>query len=232
LQFQLAYTWSRSFDYTSNLENSSFNGPGFNYFNIAQNYGPSANDAPQRFVASFIYTLPFYQWSHHLRPLVDGWNIAGIATFQHGFPVEVSSNTYEDLQWSYPDAYYAAPGRAEVTGAPLNINHNPRNSANNYWLNPAAFTTNPVGAIGNANRNPFYGPGINNWDLAIEKQVHFTESKYLELRFETFDSFNHAQFAAPDGTIGDPNFGRILGVQQGTTNYDGRVVQLAGKFYF
>lgn len=232
LQFQLAYTWSRAFDYTSNLENSSFNGPGFNYYNIGQNYGPSANDAPQRFVANFVYTLPFYRLGHHLRALTDGWNIAGIATFQSGFPVEVASNSYNDLQWSYPDAYYAPPGRAQVTGAPISVNHNPRSNLNNYWINPAAFTTNPLGAVGDASRNPFYGPGINSWDMAIEKDVHFTESKYLELRLETFNTFNHAQFAPPDGTVGDPNFGRVQGVQQGTTNGDGRVLQLAGKFYF
>ena len=67
LQFQAAYTWSRYFDYTSNLENSAFNGPGFNDFNNAQNYGPSANDAPQRLVMNFVYTLPIYKYGHHWR---------------------------------------------------------------------------------------------------------------------------------------------------------------------
>jgi hypothetical protein len=75
--------------------------------------------------------------------------------------------------------------------------------------------------------------------MALEKDIHFTESKYLELRLETFNTFNHAQFAAPNGTIpaaGTPasqnTFGQILGVQQVTTQGDGRVVQIAGKIYF
>lgn len=236
LQFQVAYTWSRYFDYTSNLENSSFNGPGFNNFNTAQNYGPSANDAPQRLVANYTYTLPFYKYGHHWKALTDDWNISGITTFQSGFPVEVFSIAYDDMQQAYGYAYYAPPDHAQLTGAPLQINHNPRtalaqgNPGN--WVNPAAFTTNAPGTTGDANRNPFYGPGLNFWDMALEKSIHFTESKYLQLRLETFDTFNHANFAAPYQYEGTSIFGQILGVQQITTNGDGRVVQLAGKIYF
>lgn len=236
LQFGVAYTWSRYFDYTSNLENSAFNGPGINNFSVAQNYGPSANDAPQRLVVNFTYTLPFYKFGHHFRALTDGWNLTGIGTFQSGFPVEVYSLGYNDLQWSYPDAYYANPAHGQLTGQALDINHNPRNNTigglQNYWLNPNAFTIAPNGTTGNANRNPFYGPGLNFWDMALEKDIHITEAKYFELRLETFNTFNHAQFAQPDGYVGDPNFGRVLGVQGATTNGDGRVVQLGGKFYF
>jgi hypothetical protein len=238
LQFQVAYTWSRYFDYTSNLENSAFNGPGVNNFDVAGNYGPSANDAPQRLVMSYTYTLPFYKLGHHWRRLTDDWNLSGITTFQSGFPVQVAELAYNDLQWSYPDAYYAPPDHAELTGIPIGVNHNPRNNTNastglqNYWINPAAFTFPANGTIGNSNRNPFYGPGLNFWDMALEKSIHFTESKYLQLRLETFDTFNHANFAAPDANVGDPNFGRVLGVAQITTNGDGRVVQLGGKIYF
>jgi len=239
LQFQVAYTWSRYFDYTSSLENSAFNGPGINNFNVAQNYGPSANDAPQRLVVNYRYTLPFYKLGHHWKRLTDDWNLTGIATFQKGFPVQVFSNSYNDLQWSYPDAYYAPPGHAKLTGQAINVNHNPRNNTigglQNYWFNPAAFTTNDPGTTGDASRNPIYGPGLNFWDMALEKDIHFTESIYTELRLETFNTFNHANFAAPDANCCaniDPNFGRVLGVQSITTNGDGRVVQLGLKIYF
>jgi hypothetical protein len=236
LQFQASYTWSRYFDYTSSLENSAFDGPGINNFNVAQNYGPSANDAPQRLVVSYHYVLPFYKLGHHFRRLTDDWSLSGITTFQHGFPVQVFSLGYNDLQWSYPDAYYAPPDHAELTGTPIGVNHNPRNNTigglQNYWINPAAFTIPNNGTIGNSNRNPFYGPGINYWDMALEKDIHITESKYVQLRLETFDTFNHANFAAPDANVGDPNFGRVLGVQSISTNGDGRVVQLGGKIYF
>jgi hypothetical protein len=239
LQFQASYTWSRYFDYTSSLENSAFNGPGFNALNFAQNYGPSANDAPQRLVASWTYVLPFYKFGHHWKRLTDDWQLNGIATFQSGFPVAVYSVMgWDDQQSVY--GFYAPPDRSDLTGQPLNINHNPRPAlaSNNAadWVNPAAFTYNAPGTVGSANRNPFYGPGLNFWDMSLEKDIHLTESKYIQLRFETFDTFNHANFGSPYSYIGIPQyglpFGQILGTAPITTNGDGRVVQLAGKFYF
>jgi len=44
----------------------------------------------------------------------------------------------------------------------------------------------------NAKRRFFYGPGVNNFDLALHKVTNITESKTLEFRFETFNAFNQA----------------------------------------
>jgi hypothetical protein len=100
-------------------------------------------------------------------------------------------------------------------------------------LNPASFAVPANGVMGTADRNPFYGPGLNFWDMALEKAVKFTESKSLELRMETFDTFNHANFAAPFDIVGPGfPFGEVLSTQQITTNGAGRVVQLGAKIYF
>ncbi|HTC48336.1 MAG TPA: carboxypeptidase regulatory-like domain-containing protein [Candidatus Aquilonibacter sp.] len=232
LQFQAAYTWSRYFDYTSSLENSAFNNPGFNALNFARNYGPSANDAPQRLVVNYVYTLPFYKYGHHWKRLTDGWNLSGIGTFQHGFPVAVFQTAFNDLQGSPSQQFFASPDFVDATGSPLNINHNPRNSPTQQWVNPAAFAIPAVGTQGTANRNPFYGPGLNFWDMALEKSLHFTESMYFQFRFETFNTFNHANFGAPVDDLSSSAFGTVNTVQQISTNGAGRVVQLAGKFYF
>ena len=238
LQFQAAYTWSRNFDYTSNFENSGFNGPGFNPFNFKQNYGPSANDAPQRLVVNYVYTLPFYRLAgHRLRPLTDGWTLTGIGTFQHGFPLNVFEFGGTDLTTAYGTNYYSAPDFVDRTSTALDIGHNPRTSniggTPNAWLNPAAFAVPTNGVMGNANRNPFYGPGLNFWDMSLEKQIKFTESKSVELRLESFDTFNHANFSQPFNVVGPGfPFGEILSTRQITTNGAGRVVQLGAKIYF
>jgi Carboxypeptidase regulatory-like domain len=231
LQFQAAYTWSRYFDYTSNLENSAFDYPGFNALDFGRNYGPSANDDPQRLVLNYIYTLPFYRFTHRWRSLTDDWNLSGIGTFQHGFPVAVFQTSFNDLQFSGNQSFFAAPAFVNDTGAPLDINHNPRSSATQQWVNPAAFSVPAAGTQGTANRNPFYGPGLNYWDMALEKGVRFTETMKLELRFETFDSFNHANFANPNNSL-SPVFGQVASVQAISTLGVGRVVQLGAKIYF
>lgn len=122
---------------------------------------------------------------------------------------------------------------------------NPRNytinGAPNYWLNPNAFSIPAPGTgVGDASRNPFYGPGINNWDIALLKDIHITESKYFQIRFETYNTFNHTQFAGGSTTnnggivsdVNNPEFGRVLSINPGSTDGEGRVIQLAGKFYF
>ncbi len=232
LQFQASYTWSRYFDYTSSLENSAFNNPGFNALNFNRNYGPSANDAPQRLVVNYVYTLPFYKYGHRWKRLTDDWNLSGIGTFQHGFPVAVFQTAFDDLQGNPEQQFFASPDFVNATGAPLEINHNPRNSPTQQWVNPAAFAIPPLGTQGTASRNPFYGPGLNFWDMALEKSIHFTESMYFQMRFETFNTFNHANFGAPVNDLSAGSFGQINTVQQISTNGAGRVVQLGGKFYF
>jgi hypothetical protein len=255
LQVQAAYTWSRNFDDTSNLEGSAFNFPGINPYSTSSMYGPSQNDAPQRLVVSYRYTLPFYKLTHRMRRLTDDWNIVGIYTLQHGFPIPVfdlfaHSLICDDNGYSF----YTCPDRPDQVGKPQFVNPRSTQTAANggtgapgqYWFTNGS-TIFPIAAngtgIGSANRNPLYGPGINYGDMAIEKQIHIDETKYLELRFETFNTFNHANFANPatpgftneDASVLSGNsasLGQIFGVRQLTTNGDGRVVQLGAKIYF
>jgi hypothetical protein len=239
LQVLAAYTWSRYFDETSSLENAGFNGPGINPFDPRSGYAPSANDAPQRFVVSYTYTLPFFKLTHRWKRMTDDWNLTGVYTLQHGFPIPVADTFAQtSLLCDFFTSFYQCADRTSRTGTPLGIT-NPRN-AGNYWFNPAAFTVPAPGTgIGTATRNPLYGPGINYGDMALEKNIHVDESRYFQLRLETFDTFNHANFANPVNSyagviedISEPNFGRIFSVRPISTGGDGRVLQLGAKFYF
>jgi hypothetical protein len=125
----------------------------------------------------------------------------------------------------------------DYTGAPLNLNHNPRNGNPNYF-NPAAFISPPddpaagntiANTIGNSGRRPFSGPGINNFDLTLQKNLKLTESKSFEFRLEAFNAFNHAQFYGPSavqGNIGSGNFGQIVSAAAP------RLVQIVAKIVF
>ncbi|HEV2354595.1 MAG TPA: hypothetical protein VGR89_10145, partial [Puia sp.] len=245
LDFLASYTWSRYFDQNSLADNQDgFQAPGINPFDFASMYAPSDNDAPQRFVFSYDYTLPIYHFIHRMRPLTDGWRLAGITTFQSGTPILVSNTANPSLTcWSAVEVddvpCWDRPNR--VAGVPVNIG-DPRNyninGQSNYWFNPAAFSMAAPGTgIGNSSRNPIYSPGIDNFDIGLYKDIHFTESKYIELRFETYNTFNHTQFAQgnyePSNNIGgvvsdinDPRFGRVIVANSA------RVIQLSGKIYF
>ena len=81
-----------------------------------------------------------------------------------------------------------------------------------------------IGYFGDSGPTVLPGPGINNWDLGVQKSLPMNEAAKLQFRAEMFNAFNHAQFQAPSGDVGaGANFGRI------SASRPPRVVQLALK---
>jgi hypothetical protein len=111
--------------------------------------------------------------------------------------------------------------------------------AGNYYFAPASFcqptNVNPAlnkcpmfyGQFGNVGRDSFHGPGQNVTNLALMKDIQIKEQMRIELRLESYNTFNHVNFNLPTADVNSRNFGRITGDTLGP-----RVVQLAGKFYF
>ncbi|MGH9528267.1 MAG: hypothetical protein ACRD2F_16420, partial [Terriglobales bacterium] len=91
----------------------------------------------------------------------------------------------------------------------------------------ASFSQPGLGQFGTCAPRMFHGPGIENTDFSLFKNIALGETRRVELRAEFFNLFNHPNFANPDGNIQDPSFGQISGL---TT--DPREIQLAAKFYF
>jgi hypothetical protein len=79
------------------------------------------------------------------------------------------------------------------------------------WFDAPCFPIPPAGYFGNSGRTVLNGPGINNWDLGLEKFfVPVRDSIKLQMRAELFNAWNHAQFQQPNGDAGaGANFGRI-----------------------
>jgi hypothetical protein len=111
-------------------------------------------------------------------------------------------------------------------GCNLEINHDP---AKGPALNTACFSLPALGHLGTAPRRPFYGPGIESFDMALIKNVPFGGSKALQVRLEAFNVFNHPQFYGPyavNGNIASPEFGPFQGAGAP------RQIRLTAKFSF
>ena len=112
---------------------------------------------------------------------------------------------------------------------------NPR-APNNYWFSKTLFTAEQVGTYGNVKRNFFHGPGFNYTNMQLSKNFHLTEQRYLQLRVEAFNAFNHANFAGPNGNYSSSSFGQITStISSAEPNGDpqpGRAIQLSGKLFF
>jgi hypothetical protein len=111
-------------------------------------------------------------------------------------------------------------------GCSLNVNHDP---AKGPAFNASCFSLPALGQVGSAPRRFFYGPGIQNTDLSVIKNVSIARGKSLQLRLEAFNVFNHPQFygaGAVDGNITSQTFGQIV------NSASPRLIQLATKFTF
>jgi hypothetical protein len=217
-----SYTYGKSLDWSSNLQEQ------VNPFNYRAESGISAFDIKHNFVLSYDYELPLERLFHSASRLTEGWAISGITRFATGLPVTLASNGDNSLVYAQNNGINSTSiDLPNLAPGDLQINGNPRNGQ--LYFNTALFTPNALGTQGNAPRRPFYGPGVNNWDIALHKVTKLTERKSLELRLETFNAFNHAQFygsSSVDGNISDATFGKVLRA------VPPRISQLALKFQF
>ena len=255
LYFTLAYTYSHALDNGSGYESSTGgsspnaaggeNGrpvnftPGFDYLN----YGSSDYDARQRIVAVYNYQIPVLASMRDNRIVneaLGGWHISGTTALQSGFPVTISAGGSFNSLWCDALTYYGCPDVPNISSTHVHLYSNPRTSPGHAWFDTSNFSPEPVGTFGNTPRNFFRGPGFNYTNLELYKDFHLNqESRYLEIRLESYNVFNHANFAMPDGNINDPGFGLVTNViqpanfgGQATDPQPGRATQLAAKIYF
>jgi hypothetical protein len=214
LEFLAGYTYSKSIDDSSGFEDS------INPFNHNVTRVLSSFDMAQNFVVSYRYELPF---SHLFGPnrASKGWVITGITRFTTGLPVTLGESDDNSLIGSFGGSSIDEPNYT-----PGNLQHNNPRSGKPYF-NPSLFSAEALGQLGDAARRFFHGPGLNNWDMSLLKDTHVTESKVLQLRFEFFNIFNHAQFGNPVGNIDNTSlFGYVASA------YSPRICQVALKFLF
>ena len=201
-----SYTYGKSLDWASSIQEQ------VDPYNYRMEYAPSAFDIKHNFVASYNYELPLAKLSGRANRWTNGWALSGITRFASGLPVTFQSFGDNALVYAQNNGVNSVSiDLPQYTPGDLEINHNPRNGK--PYFNTALFTPNALGTQGNAKRRFFYGPGINNFDLALHKLTKITETKTLEFRFEGFNAFNHAQFypnGSVDGDINDATFGHVL----------------------
>lgn len=188
LQFGGAWTWSKTMDYndTNTQLLSTLINP------KVWNYGEASYDHTHILKISFTYDIPKASNLWHnavVKSALDNWQFSGIATMQSGAPLGVTL------------AYVTS---TDTTGSPtdtarVNVVENPilpkdmRTFNRNF--NTAAFQAPAIGTPGNSANSVIRGPGLNNWDLSLFKNVPlFKERLRMQMRGEFYNAFNHTQF--------------------------------------
>jgi hypothetical protein len=234
-EFLVGYTYSKCMDNGSSLQDAT------NVFNPKLTRSLCAFDLTHNFVASYSARLPFERLFHAdqgwAKKVAGGWEVSGITAYATGIPVTImaSPNFGADQSLIGTVGFSWNVDQPNVLPGKILNNTNPRSGQ--PYFNTALFVPEgcidaactggaAIGAVGNANRRFFHGPGIANWDMALLKETTITEGKILEFRFEAFNIFNHAQFQNPGGTLGTSSFGQV------TAANDPRLMQVALKFRF
>jgi hypothetical protein len=224
----VSYTWSHSIDSAANAAGNDGDGEAGiqDVSNLRADRGNSAFDVRQRFVASLLYELPFGQGkafgdntSKPVKEIISGWQINAIFSSQSGMPFTVITST--DLSNT------GTNNRPFVVGDP-----HLSNPSVNEWFNITAYRNatpvTGVPAFGNAPRNDLGGPGLNNLDFGLSRNIKATERLNVQLRAEAFNILNHANFGLPlhdASSLG--TFGKIV-----QTSTNSRDIQLGLKVVF
>jgi hypothetical protein len=242
LTINAEYQWTRVLG-AENVENPSGAAPGDSYGNIS-------GLTPQVLQFTYSYLLPFGRGQalfgsagNVANKFISGWQVSGISSFQTGQPFSVT---------------YTAPGSpvGQVSGRANYVAGTapyPGNKTRSEWFNPAAFvappcynstgtgtcsslysSTGPVtyDTYGNSQYDMLRGPAWQDWDMNLEKNIVWRERFRLQLRADSFNIFNHPNFAPPNASISNTsNVGQVTSISS-SPGYEPRTVEFAIKFNF
>jgi len=182
LTLGLVYTWSKSLTTSNSDEDTQ------DTFNPLLDYRTAGWDRTHVFAANYVYDLPnvtkHFGGPKWLSYITDNYELSGITQVMSGTPVDLNNN------FSFP------PG--SVTGS------------NQYGALPFYYTLdargNPmlptIGPPGRGSRDILRNGGMQTWDMSLFKNIPLgkNEARYIQLRLEAFNVFNHPNFQ-------DKNFG-------------------------
>jgi hypothetical protein len=233
LNLRAFYTLSKAVDpTTAGNGGGDLGGVSNPYAGWQYDNGPSGYDRRHIAVVDFIYDIPLFRHndSKLVKSVAGGWQVSGIVTMESGLPLNVNLN---GAAQNFNNTI-GGNNRPNLTGTVSYVN-TPVTCAvpstclqQIQYYSPAAFTTPAVGTYGTLGHNALRGPGRDNWNISLFKNFTLSESRgsRLELRFESFNTWNHTQFNGVDNGTGDSKFGQF------TSAFDPRILQLGAKIYF
>jgi hypothetical protein len=160
--------------------------------------------------------------------VIGGWELAGLVQLQTGTPwnpgVDANTANTNTISGGTPAT------RPNLVSKQFYMSHRTVGSSGQY-ANPAAFAEPAPGFLGDVSRNMLYGPGVQNYDLSLDKNfaMPFNEHQHFQIRFDAFNAFNHTDFANPNKYVDQGGFGQIVSTNSSTNP---RQLQLAARYTF
>jgi hypothetical protein len=247
LQFLVTYTWSKSIDNASATDDSNvFLGGGTtdgstlnvqNPNDLRAERAVSVYDIPHVFQFSYVYQFPLGRgkrfgggMSPFLNAIVGGWQTNGIVRITAGRPIIPGLDSAEKTipTWSQRPNL-AEPLRRASTSPKASTDPD---TGTSYFANPDALSQPDDFTLGTSPRtiSSVRQPGARDVSMSLFKEFPLSgirEGMRLEFRAESFNTFNHPQFAGPNANFGASDFGFIS-----STVNSPRELQFGLKLYF
>lgn len=182
-----------------------------NPFNLNSSRGVADFDQALRFTSSVNYALPRFNLNSAAGALANGWQVNAIMTSQSGLPITITSpddNSHSGVGNDYADF---VPGVSWKRPAGAN---------KLTWFNKAAFKTNAPGTFGDTPRNFLRGPGYEDLDMSLFKEIASEKRVHAQFQVEAYNALNHTNLANPASNA--TNSGS-LGVINSTSSSTGSV---------
>jgi hypothetical protein len=239
------YVWSKALDYTDATTGIAL--PAFAPRH-AYTYGLASFDRDHSVVVNLLWNVPAASklWNSFVtRQVFDNWQISGIASFVRGAPYGITVNSSGfDLTGGSDGPRVQLSGKAVIPSGKRNV----LQYFNTSVISEPPRNTNTSGQysnfVGNAGKVVVRGPGENNWDVALFKNIPIKEHVTLQIRTEFYNLLNHPSFNSVDNEAifktetQDTNKNWIPGAQSngtfGSLNADAgaRQIQLSGRISF
>jgi hypothetical protein len=196
--FGIAYTWSKALGFSDDETQQVINVP--HYTPRSFNYGKLGFDHTHIFKGSWSWDTPKvskFWYNGFSRSVLDDWKLSGIMTYQTGAPLGITIGTITATNpLTNKVQNFTATQWSGSPTEPARVNVVSNTGGRNIIVGVPA-----QGTLGTAPKYVFAGPPINNWDLALSKQVPLPgERCRLLFSVHAYNAFNHPQFTGVDQT--------------------------------
>jgi hypothetical protein len=208
----------------------------------ALEYGKSEDDIQNRFALSLNYELQYgKEFTGIKKALVSGWQTNMILVWQSGKPFTIVSsgsgadNPIESDGKAHGFNNRAVPQNSGGADRPNQIaDPHLSHKTLSEFFNTAAYAPQPLGTIGNTQRNSLFGPDFRHVDLSLFKTFPVTERVNVQFRVESFNISNTPNFFLANNNSGNQEFGNAaFGTISATDpNYVPRQYQFVLKVQF
>jgi hypothetical protein len=206
-------------------------------------YGVMPSDRTHVASAAFSWLLKEFKDNKVLDLFLGGWQIAGVASYVSGPPLQASSNVNFNMQGTNAQGVTIdgrhIVGSPQMTAFPVLECDPTENVPDGYMFNTACFKAPSVGQNGNYVFPYIRGNSYKNLDLSLFKNFSIgSKGQKIQLRISAYNALNHPTWYPDSGQNLTLNFSN--GVQTnanfGKINEDNkfgrRIVQLALRFTF